>query len=150
MKKIHEIKVEINIAAPAQHIYCILTNVERWPAWTRSVKKARVLNRGYFGPGAKVRLCQPGLLPATWTVTEVRENNYFTWCTWSAGTKIIGRHIIKEGNNGSDVILIIEYKGLLSALIRRLTYRFTRNNMEIEAAGLKSYAESTLIHRKKE
>lgn len=122
-------------------IFKILTDVENWNTWTASVRKSTLLNGATFAIGTKVKIIQPKLFPVIWEITEMRDNNSFTWTSNSLGLKITAKHIIQEAGDFSIVWLVTTYKGFLSRLIYNLTSALTNKYMTMEADGLKLVCE---------
>jgi hypothetical protein len=133
-------KSSIIHARPAV-IFKILTDVENWNTWTASVKKSTLLNNTKFSVGANVKIVQPKLLPVTWEITDIRDNNSFTWISKSAGLRITAKHSIEKVGYSSKVLLVTTYEGLLSKIIYSLTSELTNKYMAMEVDGLKLLSE---------
>lgn len=136
-----EIQKTLIIRARPSLIFKVLTDVENWNTWTASVRKSSLLNGAPFAIGTKVKIVQPKLLPLTWEITEIRDNNSFTWVSNSFGLRIIAKHLIQEAGDFSIVWLVTMYKGFLSKFFYNLTSDLTEKYMTMEAAGLKLVSE---------
>ena len=69
----------IDIAARAQLVYEVYTDVERWPEWAASVTSVERLDQGPLRVGSRARIKQPRLPTTVWEVTEVVAGRSFTW-----------------------------------------------------------------------
>ncbi|HEX7745925.1 MAG TPA: SRPBCC family protein [Micromonosporaceae bacterium] len=135
-------KATTMIAAPVAAVWKVLLDVERWPDWTPTVTSARWLDPGGMRPGARVRLTQPKLGTAVWTVTDVQPGRSFVWIRRSPGVATLGDHVLTDGPGGTSVTLGIEHSGPLAGLARLLTDRLTRRYVETEAHSLKAHCEA--------
>jgi len=68
----------IDIDAPREKVWTVMTDVERWPEWTASVTSVALLDKAPFDVGSHARLCQPRLPVAVWTVTVFEPERYFS------------------------------------------------------------------------
>ena len=94
--------------------------------------------------GARFRIAQPGLAKLVWRVTEVRQGESFTWEASSPGVRTVAYHRVTRNPDGTTQIAIgIHQTGVLAGLVRMLTGTKTRRYLTLEAAGLKTAAEST-------
>ena len=73
--------VTIDVDAPPERVWAVMTNVAAWPQWTASVTEATRLDSGHFDVGSRVRIRQPRLPVAVWTVEQVESGRSFTWVT---------------------------------------------------------------------
>ncbi|HEY4261973.1 MAG TPA: SRPBCC family protein [Schlesneria sp.] len=132
--------ISIN-SAPAR-VWRVLSDVDHWPEWTKSVTSVQRQEQNSLLLGSKVRIEQPKLKPAIWTVTSWEPEKSFTWVSKSAGVTVTAGHEIVQTSDGCDLILTIHFGGLLGGLIGLLMGRMTSEYMSIEAEGLKHRAEA--------
>lgn len=136
-------RTEIEIEAPAGTVWAVMSDVERWPEWTASIRRVRRLDDGEFRIGSSARINQPRLLPATWTVSALEPGRSFSWTTTSPGLHIVGHHVVEQlGDGRSRVVLSTEATGALATFADSLTGKLAQRYIETEAAGLKRRSES--------
>jgi len=137
-----KIEVSVEILRPAESVWPVLIDVERWPEWTASITKIERLDQAAFGPGSTARIRQPKLKTVVWRVTEFRQGRLFTWETQSAGVSTIARHTIQPSEHGCIITHTIEQKGWLSWLLRPFLMGLTQRYVRMEALGLKNRCET--------
>ena len=131
----------LEIAAPPERVWAVMSAVESWPSWTPTVTSVEPLSRGAAGPGARYRLRQPKLLPAVWEVTSWEPGRGFVWVSRNPGATAVGEHLVEPCAAGSRVTLRVRFEGFLAPLVARLAGRLTREYMSLEARGLKAAVE---------
>ena len=137
-----EYEQTIDVGAPAAVVWAVMSDVERWPEWTASVRDARLLEAGGLRPGQRVRLRQPRLPSAVWTVDRVEPERAFTWSSVAAGLRSSGEHAIEgTGPDTSRVVLRLVHSGVLAGPARLLYGGLVRRYVGLEAEGLKRAAE---------
>lgn len=133
--------VESVIEAPQAVVWDVLTSPEHWPRWTTSISRAELLD-GRFGPHTRVRIHQPRMRPAVWTVTEYRPGTSFTWVATQPGVETTGVHELTPLDDGRTRLrLELRQRGGLSRVVDRLLGTRTRRYVALEAEGLKRAAE---------
>jgi uncharacterized membrane protein len=136
----------ITINAPAERVWSVMTDVERWPEWTASIRKVQRLDKGPFRVGSRARITQPKLGTVVWTVTALEPNRSFVWTTSAAGTTGFAEHEIEPGPGDSvTVTLTIRQKGLLAPIVAWLTAGLTRRYLAMETDGLKRRVEAAAL-----
>jgi len=136
------VSTSVEIGSAPERIWQVLTDVERWPEWTSSMRRVERLDDGPFGLGSTVRIEQPRLRPAVWLVTELTPETSFTWKSTTGGVTTAGEHrLTGEGDNRTRVELSIRHRGALAPLVGLLTWPITRRYLRSEAAGLKRRCE---------
>lgn len=139
MSRLFTTAVDIN--APPQRVWAVMSDIERWHEWTASVSSVERLDASPLAVGSRVRIRQPRLSPALFVVTAFEEGRGFIWETSSPGVRAIADHWIEEIAGGSRVTLLLRFAGLIGPsmafFMRNLIHRY----MEMEAAGLKQRCE---------
>lgn len=135
-----ELTDTIDIDAPADRVWEVLADVERWPEWTSSMRSVLIV-KGPMGEGAVARVTQPSLPGLEWTVTEWVPGRSFTWVNRSPGMTSEGVHRIDERPGGVTVTLSIRQTGVVGEVLGRLFGGRSRRWVRMEAAGLKQRAE---------
>ncbi|MCL1869046.1 MAG: SRPBCC family protein [Promicromonosporaceae bacterium] len=128
----------VDVAAPTDAVWAVLQDVEAWPTWTSSMTSVRRSAAGPLQAGEHVKVRQPGLPPAEWTVTSVEQGASFTWVSHATGVTTSGSHVVAPTRDGSRVTLTLEQHGPLSPVMSVLLGGKARRFVEIEAAGLRA------------
>ncbi len=133
-------EVRFPVAAPAERVWATLSDVERWPTWTASMREVRL--EGPLAVGTVARIRQPKLPPTTWTVTEVVPGRSFSWESKAPGSRALGEHeITPTGEASCEVRLMLDQTGPIGALVGLVYRGLTKRYVQMEADGLT--AEST-------
>jgi uncharacterized membrane protein len=125
-----------HIDAPAQPVWEVLFDVARWPEWTPTIDSVERLDDGPFQVGARAKVRQPKLPPASWEVTEVVDGRSFTWEAKGPGMRTIARHQVVPDADGCQVMLSIEQTGPMGAVAAMLWSRLTQRYIDTEAESL--------------
>ena len=133
--------ITVDIDAPPERVWSVLSDVERWPEWTSSVSSAKRLDTGHFDLGTRVRVKQPKFPPAIWTVQHVVGGRSFTWVAGVPGLRAEAHHEVQPTATGSRVTLTFDQHGVLGELLGKLTADLTERYLGLEAAGLKRRCE---------
>ena len=141
MKKQYSVEKTLAINARPNDIFNVLTHLEQWNQWTQSISEMSILNEDVPGLGARVKVLQPKLPPAIWTITEIKQDKSFTWEKKSVGLKMISEHLILSVANETSVTIRTTYEGLLANLFYKLTHALTDRYMTMEINGLKKECE---------
>lgn len=132
----------LEIAAPPDTVWRVLTDVERWPEWARSTRDLRFIEGNRIAVGARANIGLAGsLFPTIWEVTSVDEGRSFVWENRAPGVRNIAGHYVEATNNGAKVRLTIDISGVLGTLMRPYLAYVTRRNVGWEIAGLKQRSE---------
>jgi hypothetical protein len=126
------------IYARPNDIFGVLMDLEGWRQWTPSIIGMSILNNDQPAPGARIKVLQPKLPPATWTITQVEQDRALVWEKRSFGLRMLSEHFISEGANGTRVTIRITYEGLLAGLAYWLSHNLTDRYMTMEINGLKA------------
>ncbi len=133
----------VDIAAPPDVVWPIVSDVERWPEWTPSARRIKLLDDiAELRNTARARVRLRGMGPSVWTVTEFDAGRSFRWdTTVMPGLRVTARHIVEPRNGGSHVTLSITSTGVMARPSSGLIAWMSRRNMALESAGLKRRAE---------
>ena len=132
---------KVQVAATAAHVWSVWANLTRWPDWTASITSVEPLG-GPLREGAQVRIRQPRLAPATWTVDALVPGSSFSWWTAALGVRTTAEHRVVPVPDGAEVTLIMRQSGPLAPLIGVLMGRRIRRYVDLEAVGVKQAAEA--------
>ena len=137
--------IQTEIDAPAQRVWDVMSDVERWPEWTGSITSVRLLGASRLEIGARALIKQPKFPPALWKVTAVDPGRGFTWVSVGPLLRVTAQHSITVTPRGSQVTLALEYWGLIAELLARFTRGTVERYLELEANGLKQRSESVAL-----
>jgi len=133
----------IEIDAPQQRVWDVLTDIEAWPQRIETVDEVELLTPAPIAKASKVRLKQPKLPEGTWDVTAWDAPSYFEWTQKSTGiTSVAGHRVEVLGERRARLTLTLDMRGFLipvAFFYRGLTNRY----MNLEAEGMKRAAEAS-------
>ena len=133
----------ITIAAPAQRVWDVYADVERWPTWTASVTSLELLDGDQLAMGARARIKQPRFPTLVWTVTALDPGRSWTWESRSPGAVTTATHrLVAVDDATTRVEQSIAQQGFLGTIVGWLSRRLTRRYLAMEAAGLRQQAEA--------
>jgi hypothetical protein len=133
--------VTVDIAAPPERVWTVISAVEQWHEWTPSITRVRLLGKRPLAVGSRAFIRQPRLPPALWTVTDIVPGRSFTWVSVAPGLRVSGYHGVEPTQSGSRATLAIDIQGLLGGLWARLSKGITERYLAYEAAGLRARSE---------
>jgi carbon monoxide dehydrogenase subunit G len=138
-----DFSITIDIQAPPDRVWAILSDVERWHEWTPSVTSVQLLDPAPLAMGSRARIVQPKLRPAVWQVTEIDPAaRTFAWITRAPGVQVVGRHGVVPEGAGRKGSLTLHFSGFLAPLIARLYRGLNERYLAMEANGLKQRSEA--------
>lgn len=132
----------IDIDAPQERVWEVLSDFEGWPRRIETVDVVEVLTPAPVAIGSRIFLKQPKLPDSTWDITVWDAPSYFEMGQKSGGMTTVAGHrveVLEEGR--SRLTLSLDMRGLMipvAALFKGLTNRY----MTLEAQGMKRAAES--------
>ena len=134
----------VDIAAAPERVWEVLTDVEYWSEWTKSVRWVRRLDEGPLRAGSSAKISQPKIPTVDWVVTELEPVDHFTWVSGGLGATTTARHSVEPlPRGGTRVRLSVEQGGWLGSLVGRAYRGVTERYLAMEAAGLKHRCEGT-------
>ena len=137
-----QFSISIDIHAPVDRVYEVMSQVDRWPEWTPSVTSIKRLDSGPFVVGSRAVIRQPMFPPALWTVTAIDGRRGFTWTSRAPGITVTAHHSITGYGNATTATLSLRYEGPLGGLLARMTRGITNRYLAMEAKGLKARSEN--------
>jgi uncharacterized membrane protein len=138
-----DFRIEVEIKAPPEVVWSVMRDVEKWPEWTPTVSRVRLLDRGPLHLGSRAIIHQPKLLPAKWRVTELHAlGRRFTWISSGPGIRVIAVHGVAASGTASRATLSLRFEGLLAGLFSRLLRDLNNRYLALEAKGLKQRSEA--------
>jgi uncharacterized membrane protein len=133
----------IEIDAPQQRVWDVLTDLEAWPRRIDTVETVELLTPAPIAKGSQVRLKQPKLPEGTWDVTAWDAPSYFEWTQATGGVRsVAGHRVAALGEGRSRLTLTLDMRGLLIPVIALFYRKLTNDYMNREAEGMKRAAES--------
>lgn len=133
----------VEIAAPREKVWTVMTDVERWPEWTASVTSVELLDGTPLVVGSRARIRQPRLPVVVWTAIEA--GRHFEWRNVGPGLTSIASHRVEAvGAEAARVVLSFGWSGWLAPLIRLVYGDLSRRYVETEAEGLKRRCEASV------
>jgi carbon monoxide dehydrogenase subunit G len=140
-----EFSITTDIDASPDVVFAVLTDIERWPEWTPTVTRVERLD-GASLPLAmnnRIRIVQPKVPPAEWTVTALEAGRGFRIMSRSPGATVVADHWAEPLGDGqrSRVTLSVTFSGWLGRMIARMMRGLNERYLAEEAAGLKRRSE---------
>jgi uncharacterized protein YndB with AHSA1/START domain len=139
--------VSINIAAPSERVWQVMTDIDRWHEWTPSITSVRRLGAGSFAVGSWALVRQPKFPPALWKITAIEPGRSFTWISGGPGFRAVGIHSVERTTGGSRATLSLDFQGFFGDLFGRMTKGITERYLGFEAKGLKARSENPVFRQ---
>lgn len=132
---------ELIIAAPPHRVWALTEDVQGWPAITPTMTSIEVTSTGPIGPGSTVRVRQPRLPPAIWTVRAFEPEHRFVWETELGGVRMVAGHEVAPVPEGCRNRLTLALSGRGSAAFGRLAGTALQRAIATENDGFRRAAE---------
>jgi uncharacterized membrane protein len=133
----------IEIDAPQQRVWDVLSDLETWPQRIETVDVVEVLTPPPISEGSRVRLKQPKVPEGAWEVTTWDAPSYFEWTQKTAGnTSVAGHRVEALGEGRARLTLTLDMRGFLIPIIGLFYKGLTNRYMNLEAEGMKRAAEA--------
>jgi uncharacterized membrane protein len=137
-----KIDSSVEIDAPAQVVWDVFTDVERWSEWTESIERIEPLDGPSLGVGKRFKIKQPRFPVLVWEVTELQPGVSWTWRQRSpGGTTLASHEVVPGGDRRTLVRQRIDQRGPIGVVVGALTRRMTKRYLDLEARGLKARSE---------
>ena len=131
-------QAQIEIAAPADQVWELLSGVARWPTWNPLVQRA-VLS-GPFQPGSVFKWKSKGLTVIS-TLQEITANRRLTWTGKAFGTRAIHTWEIVATDHGVELRTAESFDGWLPKLMPKAMQRTLDETLPAWLKAIKSEAE---------
>jgi uncharacterized membrane protein len=133
----------IDINAPQQRVWDVLSDLEAWPRRIDTVEAVELLTPAPLTKGSRVRLKQPKLPEGVWDVTVWDAPSYFEWTQKTGGiTSVAGHRVEALGEGRARLTLTLDMRGFLIPVIALFYKGLTNRYMTREAEGMKEASES--------
>jgi len=139
-------RITTRIDAPADRVWQVMVDAERWHEWTPSVTRIKLLDHRPLAVGSVAVIRQPRFPPARWKVTAIESGRSFTWVSIGPGVRVVAHHSVEPAGPSSEATLSFEYRGVFGGLLGRLTASITERYLALEAHGLKARSEDPDFH----
>ena len=137
----------VEIDAPAETVWSVYADAERWPEWTPSVDKVVALDGPGLAVGRRFAIEQPRFPKLVWEVTSLDAGAAWTWRQRSPGATTLASHeVLAQGPDRTLVRQRIDQRGPLGVVVGLLSRRLTRRYLRMEADGLKARCEDSVRH----
>ncbi|HEX5494456.1 MAG TPA: SRPBCC family protein [Mycobacteriales bacterium] len=137
------VATSITISAPVESVWAVLTDLERWPDWTASMRSVRALGSGPTGVGSRFEVRQPRMPVAVWEVTEFEPGRSFTWSTRAPGVRVVAHHELRPTDSGTRADMAVDMTGPMAGLVTALSGQRIRGFVRMETDGLRQASERT-------
>jgi hypothetical protein len=137
--------ITTEVDAPPDVVFAVLSEVERWPEWTPTVTLVERLGDAGapLAVGSRIRIVQPKVPPAEWTVTALETGRGFRIVSRSPGATVEANHWAEPMGAGrsSRVTLSVTFGGFLGRIIGWVMRGLNQRYLAQEAEGLKRRCE---------
>ena len=140
-RRVVDFEITVDIAAPPEIVWAVMSDVERWHEWTASVTSIRRRDSGPLRVGSRALIRQPKFPPALWTVVAIDPSS-FVWRSGLPGMWVYAHHSVAPMSGGARATLRLHFAGPLAALFGRMTRAINDRYLAMEAAGLRQRSEA--------
>jgi hypothetical protein len=131
-------KREVEIAAPPEVVWEVLTRFERWPEWNPDVKSMSI--EGPVAPGTEFRWkAGPGTIVST--LEQVDPPRYIRWRGRTLSIEALHEWRLESLNGGTRVETDESFSGLLARLLRGSLQKTLDRSLETGLEQLKRESE---------
>ena len=137
--------ITTEVDAPPEVVFEVLSEVERWPEWTPTVTRVERLGDAgaALAVGGRLRIVQPKVPPAEWTVTALESGRGFRLVSHSPGATVEADHWAEPIAVGHRcrVTLSVTFAGFLGRVVGWMMRGLNQRYLAQEVAGLKRRSE---------
>lgn len=137
-----EQSITVEIAAPPERVWEVMSDVEQWSEWTSTVTSVRRLDEGPLRTGSRAKISQPRIPETEYVVTDLEPGRSFTWVAAGPGVLTTASHALEPlAGGGARVRLSVSQSGPLGSVMGRFYRGLTDRYLSDEAIGLKARCE---------
>jgi uncharacterized protein YndB with AHSA1/START domain len=131
-------RTELEISAPPEHVWAVLTDFDEWPAWNADVKSMQF--NGSVAPGSEFRWkAGPGTI--TSRIERVEPPLLIAWTGKTLGIQAIHLWTLNPQNRSTLVQTEESYDGLVARILRRSLQKTLDRALERGLRCLKAEVE---------
>ncbi|MDD7940845.1 SRPBCC family protein [Actinomycetospora lutea] len=137
-------EIAVDIDSCADHVWAVITDLNRWPRWTSAVRDAALLGGGTLALHGVVRLRAPGLPERTWRVAEFQARRHRVALRHEG----VGGHadvrfaLTPTGASRTRLVVTHERAGWMGSPMGRLTAGRVQANLQQLGDDLKAHCET--------
>ena len=105
------------------------------------MRSVRLIDGGGLSRGSRVRIKQPWLPAASWTVDLFDPPRHFSWRSRTGLIETVGSHLLEDRDQSTVATLTIQHDGPGALVVGVLTGPLTRRYVNRELSGLKTRTE---------
>jgi hypothetical protein len=132
----------IRVDAPAEVVWAVTVDIERWPEWVPTVTAVTRLDDGPLKHGSVARLEQPMQPPARWVVTVLESERRFAWESRRRGLRFVATHDLLPDGSATTSTLTVEASGVIVVLLWPMLRIALRRALAAENQALKHRCEA--------
>ncbi|WP_433783481.1 SRPBCC family protein [Actinomycetospora sp. CA-101289] len=139
-------EIAIDVDTCPDHVWAVLTDVTRWPAWTSAVRDATLVGGGTLALHGVVRLRAPRLPERTWRVGEfqARRRRFTLQGDGLGGRASVRFALTTPAGDGARTRVLVTHEraGWIGSAMARITARTVDGHLQTLAADLKEHCET--------
>ncbi|GLZ48483.1 hypothetical protein Acsp06_46680 [Actinomycetospora sp. NBRC 106375] len=138
-------EIAVDIDSCPDHVWAVLTDVNRWPRWTTAVRESVLMGGGSLTLGGVVHLRVARVPERTWRVGEFqpRRHRFALHGEGVRGTARVRFALSPAGESARTRLVVThERTGWLGTTVARLTARTVEDNLQTLAGDLKEHCET--------
>jgi hypothetical protein len=137
-------EIAVDIESCPDHVWAVITDLNRWPRWTTAVRDAALLGGGTLALHGVVRLRAPRLPERTWRVAEfaARRHRFVLRNEGIGGRADVHFALTPTGVSRTRLVVTHERAGWLGSPMARVTAGRVQANLQVLAGDLKTHCET--------
>lgn len=139
-------EIAVDIDSCPDHVWAVLTDLARWPAWTGAVREATLVGGGALALHGVVRLHVPRVPERTWRVREfqARRRRFTLHGEGLGGGASVRFALSTPDGDGARTRVVVTHDrvGRLRSAMTRLVTRTVDGQLQTLAVDLKEHCET--------